>query len=736
MSENATSGSYTPSVFVEYGYMGSQYSYLLSQLLLNEYLPKLGEGGYVDVSGLDSIDSSDNFGFTFDYGLAVACIPGCLLVLGVLSMILMCITSCCQRQKRCCRCCQCYPRMRKKRFLFGRKQIGPARRSKELALLFGEDDPRTLAAAGRENAQDEKHAIAIQRRRVKRYLSMAGVLTFVFLLPTLYANYVLDNAFSEVQDITTEVMTQLESIGTHTNSWTVQMNPLEEYAELTISEHHCNSTRLESISPRIKEISAQQSFLYDVMLELGTKADVVIERVNSDAAGIGRQALLILIIVWPLLVVYFMFFNVYKTEGAHCLGGLCIDGTEGVTQTVGMGMVAFCLMLLVMAPFLTFGLAMADLCHSDPLDVLNGQVTGNISINNNAGSVHLSIPNVTAYYASCEGTNPLFSFVETARNSSDELQSTLSRLTRYNSTSYWQPPSCTDNSCVSCPTTWRVARMVNDSHYLALKINSTADALACGAFQPLYSGLVEDTLCGDMYEGAAALGISQCLSSFFLFISLWLLLLIRQHYTWLDDKREDADYDSDHEGFEKWNMKAHEESSSDGEGNDHLEEKKVDGGSGEGQGAENGDDDIDPVLGLLTKKGLDEETKEPETSAENEADADNESLGGYSRKSLDDLDSMMTGELRLRPREVGSIFDEDDAYFNPNARPNTTGSVTAGRRQAVQINLEVGGIHGTRKSILDYDAESLESAMMIKPKTVEEIVHFEAENPVGWESED
>ena len=96
----------------------------------------------------------------------------------------------------------------------------------------------------------------------------------------------------------------------------------------------------------------------------------------------------------------------------------------------------------------------------------------------------------------------------------------------------------------------------------------------------------------------------------------------------------------------------------------------------------------------------------------------------------------MTSELRLRPGDAGSIFDDDEAYFNPNARPKTTGSVTASRRQAVQINLAVGGIHRTRKSILEYDAESLESAMMIKPRTVEEIVHFEAENPVGWESED
>ena len=60
--------------------------------------------------------------------------------------------------------------------------------------------------------------------------------------------------------------------------------------------------------------------------------------------------------------------------------------------------------------------------------------------------------------------------------------------------------------------------------------------------------------------GSAALGASQLLTSFFLFLSLWLMLIVRQHYTWLDDKREDADYDSDHEGFEKWNMKAKKQS--------------------------------------------------------------------------------------------------------------------------------------------------------------------------------
>lgn len=734
MTVNSTAGDYSPSTFVEYGYMGTQYSYLVSQRLIHTYLPYLGEGGYVDVSELDSIDSSDTFSFSTEYGLAVACIPGCLLVLGMLSMICLCLTSCCQRRKRCCGCCQCYPKKKKKWSLCGSKQIGPVGRSKELALLFGEDDPRTLAAESRENAQDEKNAIDIQRKRVKRYLMCAGVLTFLFLLPTLYANMLLDNAVTEMQDITSEVKTKLETIGTHANSWTTTMNPIEEYAALAITEMQCNSTRLETIGPRISEISSQQSFLYDVMLELGTMADVVIERVNSDAAGTGRQLLLIFLFLWPLLVVYFMFFNIYKTEGAHCLGGLCIDGADGVNQTAGMGMLAFYLMLLVMAPFLTFSLAMADLCHSNPLDVLNGQVTGNLSIVNDAGSLHLSVPNVTAYYASCQGTNPLASFVESARNSSDELQSTLSRLSRYNATSYWEPPSCTDNSCVSCPTTWRVQRMVNDSQYLAVKINKTVDALACAEFQPLYSSLVEDTLCGDVYEGAAALGISQCLASLFLFLGMWLLLLLRQHYTWLDDKREDADYDSDHEGFEKWNMKGHDDSSSDGEVDSHHKKKgATEGDEGEG---EDGDEDMDPVLGLLAKKPLDEETKEPEAPLGNEEDADNDSVGGYSRKSLDDLDSMMTSELRLRPGDTGSIFDDDEAYFNPNARPKTTGSVTASRRQAVQINLAVGGIHGTGKSILDYDAESLESAMMIKPRTVEEIVHFEAENPVGWESED
>lgn len=733
MSVNST---YSPSMFVEFGYIGTKYSYMISQLLIHEYLPYLGEGGYLDVSGLDSTDSSDTFGFTFEYGLTVVCIPGLLFAFGLLSIIFMLITAYCQKRKRCCRCCQCYPKERKKCFASCRgQQVGPVRRSKELALLFGEDDPRSLAAESREKAQDEKHAIARQRKRVKRYLVFTGIFAFLCLLPTLYANYIFDTVVTELQDITGDVKAKLEYIGTHTNSWSLQMDNINERAVISTAGLACNSTRLESISPRIAEITAQQRFLIDVVGELNKKADVVIERIESNMAGVYRQLLLAVVFIWPLLAVYFMIFNIYKTEGAHCLGGLCIDGVDGVNQTVRISMGAFYLMLVVTVPFLTLTLAMADLCHSSPLEVLNTQVSGSVSSSQALPGSSLSVPDVTAFYASCNGTNPFSPFIDSARNSSDVMGRILSRISRYSSDSLWAPANCSDNMCVSCPNDNQVKIMTNVTDYLGVKINQTADALACSEFRPLYSGLVEDTLCGDVFMGTASLGLSQLLTSFLLFIGMWLMLLVRQHYTWLDNKREDADYDSDHEGFEKWNMKAHrDDSSSDGEEDGKKFGEKDSGDEGDGE---------DPVLGLL-KEGIDgEETKEPDPAVpldvDNDVEAnlgDNDSVGGYSRKSLDDLDSMMTGELRLKPLEAGSIFDDDDAYFNPNARPRTTGSVTASRRQAVQINLQVGGIHGTGKSILEYDADSLQDAMMIKPKTVEEIVHYEAENPPGYEDDD
>jgi hypothetical protein len=213
MSSNDT---YVPSMYVTYGYMGTKYSYILSQLLL-EYLPRyIGYEGYVDVSALESAESSQTIGMNMEYGITVACIPVCLFILGFIAMLSMCVTSCCQRANKCCKCCQCFPKATKKRASKNKKRVGPLPRSAELERLFGLEDPRTIAMLSREAAQEEKLSISVKRQKVKRYLLTVGVIMLASLLPTLYAYLALDTAIDEMQGAAASfqsTITDVEAVG-------------------------------------------------------------------------------------------------------------------------------------------------------------------------------------------------------------------------------------------------------------------------------------------------------------------------------------------------------------------------------------------------------------------------------------------------------------------------------------------------------------------------------------------
>ena len=94
---------------------------------------------------------------------------------------------------------------------------------------------------------------------------------------------------------------------------------------------------------------------------------------------------------------------------------------------------------------------------------------------------------------------------------------------------------------------------------------------------------------------------------------LCILLVIRQHYLWIDKKREDSDYDSDHDGFEKWNLQGHDDSSEEedeGAGDlvgtrdaDDLEDggEVEDGGKVEDEDEGDGDESVGSLLVGTTK---------------------------------------------------------------------------------------------------------------------------------------
>ena len=121
------------------------------------------------------------------------------------------------------------------------------------------------------------------------------------------------------------------------------------------------------------------------------------------------------------------------------------------------------------------------------------------------------------------------------------------------------------------------------------------------------------------------------------------------------------------------------------------------------------DDELDKPMFIGGNVG---EGGDPEDDYEYDEDGNAKRQTEFNWDSLDDLPSIQE--------------EKEDPYANPNGKPQTP-LIAASRRSAVQIVASYG------QTVLDLDEESLS---IIKPKTVEEIVHYEAINAAGYEDED
>ena len=198
--------------------------------------------------------------------------------------------------------------------------------------------------------------------------------------------------------------------------------------------------------------------------------------------------------------------------------GLFVDGVEGLNRTIGMAMGTFWALLILALPAWVMTLTLADLCHyDDPVDIVNRNFVSarNITFTGSNNLTSLNMVDVASYFSTCNGTNPIGGYFEQAHNTTKYLTAEVQSVLRYNETLYYAPPSCTDNSCITCPNHYILRELYNLTVQTSDSLDLLQDSFDCSPIMLSYREAIESTVCTDIYDGTASLAVSTFFSSFF-----------------------------------------------------------------------------------------------------------------------------------------------------------------------------------------------------------------------------
>ena len=197
--------------------------------------------------------------------------------------------------------------------------------------------------------------------------------------------------------------------------------------------------------------------------ELISNLSMVHGYLDSPYLGTYRQIFMLLLVLFPLLVLYFIYFNTYKVEGGHCLGGCCMDGVEGLDRTIGWAMATFWILLLLAVPVTIGTLALADLCsYDDPVALVNSALINdrNVTVGDRAHNITaINMATIADYFSNCNGSiaSPLQGLFDNAYNISEGLTASVQSVIKYNDTAFSPPPvicSPGDYACETCPNVY------------------------------------------------------------------------------------------------------------------------------------------------------------------------------------------------------------------------------------------------------------------------------------------
>eukprot|EP01041_Mallomonas_annulata_P000596 gene596-1152_t len=182
--------------------------------------------------------------------------------------------------------------------------------------------------------------------------------------------------------------------------------------------------------------------------------------------------------------------------------------TCGLKFAMVWGEISYFIILIITALLLIVTVVLSDFCYDPNYFVQNVIPSDNLK-------------NVTSYFSTCKGVNPLQNFINTAETSALQMNSSISLLL-YTSGS----PCAGDSYLIS---------MQQTSLDIFDTINDVSNNLLCKDLKAIWDTFIESGICNNIYMGFFSIWTTQLVTSFLLFL---LIIMASISYQYFDPRIE------------------------------------------------------------------------------------------------------------------------------------------------------------------------------------------------------
>ena len=201
----------------------------------------------------------------------------------------------------------------------------------------------------------------------------------------------------------------------------------------------------------------------------------------------------------------------------------------GLKFAMFLGEVVFIIVILLCVPFAFVTSLLADLCMTPSWNIVSLLPSG-------------SLQGLVAFYSSCVGKDMLGDSLRLAGSAALSLNVTLGNITSL--------PAITN---YTCPGNQDVMNMQTDFVKISGSFSSIADSMACSAMQKYWFMIVNDAVCGGLYNGVYSIWVSQIITSFFLFLLIVTASIAYQYFDYVQvSPEEQAEQEDAEEVQEKF----------------------------------------------------------------------------------------------------------------------------------------------------------------------------------------
>jgi hypothetical protein len=199
-------------------------------------------------------------------------------------------------------------------------------------------------------------------------------------------------------------------------------------------------------------------------------------------------------VIWAITVLTIALFVICTFFKQRCL----------LQLSMLIALLCFLIQIIVCLLFMFIAAALADVCVGNPTKTLISQLPGG------------ELQNLMQYYSTCQGTNKIGGYVDTAVANVITLGTGLQK---YSNTT---GSPCYDNT------------YVQSMQLTTLKINDVfiniQSITGCETLQSLWFLLVNSALCTNMFNGFYTLWLTQLIASFFLFWAMVMASVTWQYF--------------------------------------------------------------------------------------------------------------------------------------------------------------------------------------------------------------